>query len=373
MKVISIKFIILTLILSTRAFAFNKTKVRVEMREMSETMTKLYPFLYSEDFADKKNEKTIKTYLESLKKHFDKASSNLDKSGASNFISAQVISSHINEMINSYNSGHKLYSQKMMQALPNLCFSCHAKDGISSLAVQNINRKEFKSDFEFAEFNYMTRNYERASQYYDMTINSSVNHPSFKTIIDKAFERKLKLYIDSFHSSKKNLMSFSRLIDRNELPKEVKTKVKTWIEILETPQTKIESIGKIGFSKFEEKYLKNKELPKYIAGAKEKIHYLYLQNELESYFASKPKADEMPRLLFWLAYIERPLNNNLFYSLSEIYLKECILSYSKHPFAKKCYREYKEAVEFSFSGSAGTFIPQDITKELNDFKALVGE
>lgn len=364
--------LLILFLLSSNAYSFEKAKVRVHMREMSETMTKLYPYLYNEAYVKEENGHKILGYLKELQKHFEQAATELDQSTESNFISATVIRSHIKETINSFGGNYKLYSQKMMQALPNLCFSCHAKDGISSLAVQNIKRKEFLSDFDFAEFNYMTRNYERADEYYDKTIDASANHATYENVLDKAFERKLSLYIKAFHSNQKHLLAFSKLLDKNELPKKIQTKVKSWVEILETPKNKIEGISKIGFQAFKKKYLKEKDLPKFIAGAQEKIHYLYLQEELESYFAKKPKKEEMPELLYWMAYIDRPLNNNLFYSLSEIYLKECILSYSRHPFAKKCYKEYEEAINFSFSGSAGTFIPDDVQKQLNDFKKLLG-
>ena len=100
----------------------------------------------------------------------------------------------------------------------------------------------------------MTRNYERADQFYDKTINSSANHASYENLVNKAFERKLNLYIKSFHSSKKHLLTFTKLADRNELPKRIKTKVRSWVEILESPKTKINTIGKVGFKKFKKQY-----------------------------------------------------------------------------------------------------------------------
>ena len=53
-----------------------------------------------------------------------------------------------------------------------------------------------------------------------------------------------------------------------------------------------------------------------------------------------------------------------FNSLADLYLQECMLIYTQDPYAKKCYQEYREYVEFSYSGSQGTDIPPDIQQEL---------
>ena len=39
--------------------------------------------------------------------------------------------------------------------------------------------------------------------------------------------------------------------------------------------------------------------------------------------------------------------------------------------AKKCYDEFKDSVEFEFSGSSGTHIPAEMKDELNELKALI--
>jgi hypothetical protein len=363
-------FFLLVCLLAEPAFGYNRSKVKKEMGKMSDTMAEIYPYLYSDLYVKQENGKFILLHLQNLQKQFTKVKPHL-KDGASHVISANVIESHLKETINSFKGNYKLYSQKMMQAIPNLCFACHSRDGVASLSSSKIKREKFSSDFDFAEYNYMTRNYKNADRFYDQVIKSSPKHPMYATLVDKAFERKLTLYVKAFKSDSNKLAALSRQITKNELPKRVKTKVGQWVEILEGEKSKVDSISKIGFKKFKEKYLITSKLPRFISGEREKIHYLYLLKELEFYLGKNPPAEEMPEVLYWLAYIDRPINHNLFYSLAEIYLKECILTYTKHPMAKKCFNEYEEAVIFSFSGSAGTFLPDDIKKELNDYRRLL--
>ncbi len=50
-----------------------------------------------------------------------------------------------------------------------------------------------------------------------------------------------------------------------------------------------------------------------------------------------------------------------------------MIKYPKSARSKDCLEEYKESVEFDFSGSRGTAIPSEIKKELKDFSDLIEE
>lgn len=50
-------------------------------------------------------------------------------------------------------------------------------------------------------------------------------------------------------------------------------------------------------------------------------------------------------MLFWLAKCERSLSTLDWYSLNEIYLKECIVQYPKQSYSKACYDAYAEGMQ----------------------------
>jgi hypothetical protein len=54
-----------------------------------------------------------------------------------------------------------------------------------------------------------------------------------------------------------------------------------------------------------------------------------------------------------------------------MYLKECMLQYTSHPYAKKCFEEYEAYVTISYSGSRGTDIPDEIQDELKALRIRV--
>ena len=106
---------------------------------------------------------------------------------------------------------------------------------------------------------------------------------------------------------------------------------------------------------------------------KERIARLWLRGSLYHYLNIRPHKDEVPQILYWLAIVDRSVNFSIYYSLADMYLKECILSYSRHPFARKCFEEYKENIILSYSGSRGTDIPEDIQQELKALQIRVEE
>ena len=103
----------------------------------------------------------------------------------------------------------------------------------------------------------------------------------------------------------------------------------------------------------------------------EKVFHVWLQGLLYKYLNNNPHTDQAPKLLYWLALNARVTNYSYYYSLADLYLKECMLSHTQHPYAKKCYDEYREAVEFSYSGSLGTHIPEELQQELKQLRTKI--
>jgi hypothetical protein len=101
------------------------------------------------------------------------------------------------------------------------------------------------------------------------------------------------------------------------------------------------------------------------------VNYLYASGILFEFFSRHPKSALTPDILYWLAVCDRGVNNNFFFSLADIYLKDCITQFPKAPVAQKCYKEYEENTIASYSGSSGTKIPDDAKQELLKLKSLI--
>ena len=84
-----------------------------------------------------------------------------------------------------------------------------------------------------------------------------------------------------------------------------------------------------------------------------------------------PKSNTAPELLYYLSVVDKQLNFNYLYSLSSLYLKQCVAQHSKSVMAKKCFNKYKSDIEFGYTGSAGTFIPKDEKDEIKRLQKYI--
>ncbi len=101
------------------------------------------------------------------------------------------------------------------------------------------------------------------------------------------------------------------------------------------------------------------------------IAALKLSSVLYEYLNAYPTTPLKPDILYWLSLGEHRYHYQSMYSLPDLYLKQCVLEYPNNPVAKLCFAEYEDFITVAFTGSGGTHIPHDISKELNMMRSLV--
>ncbi len=101
------------------------------------------------------------------------------------------------------------------------------------------------------------------------------------------------------------------------------------------------------------------------------VDLLFASGILSNYLFENPSTKKAPEINFWLGWAEKHLKREQFFGSGDLFLKQCVKRYSKLPIAAQCLEEYRESIEFDFSGSAGTEIPSDVKKELLDLEQLI--
>ena len=101
------------------------------------------------------------------------------------------------------------------------------------------------------------------------------------------------------------------------------------------------------------------------------VNYLRVSGILNEYLLTHPNTKVEPEILYWLAICDRSISNNFFFSLADMYLKECITRYPSAPIAKKCFTEYETQTTLGYTGSSGIHVPPEVKAELKRLKDLV--
>ena len=290
--------------------------------------------------------------------------------------SLETINTHLSDTIVSVKENNYNFAQKRLKAMTSLCISCHSQ--LSEASSKNsfgkevslTDRNAFESDYAFANYLYLVRKFGDSEIYFRKAAEEALAKSQLSILLD-SLRKLLSLYTKVEFDYKKASSFIGSFKDDKRLPLLAKNSLLEWGKSLETFE-KLKTNSKSSPKEFIEKYLAPLEQSK--LGQSETNHdvrYLVGAGVLTKFATSNPKSKLMPEILYWLAVADKNLSHNYFFSLSDLYLKDCVTSYSKSPFARKCYELYEENVQFGYSGSGGTDIPDGEKRELQRLKSFL--
>jgi hypothetical protein len=366
------------LISFSSVFANEKSKpasadVPPVMYEFLGDLIRLQPYMVSEKkFVDPTNAKEIQGYLD----HFVLLSKRLphtQRLNSSSFqIPAQALQAHLAKLSEVFREGRKPFARRMLNATMDGCSSCHTQVPSSPGPVWQFRENELHGNlFEQAEFLFATRHYDEALKKYDEFIRQSQksNSPELKT----ALQRKLFIFVRVMRAPERGAESFQKDASFSFAP-HLKTEVQGWIGALKKVSLKKEDEAKLTAESLEN--LASQTIPPLLNGADQfkpesLVMFLYTSGLIFNFINTHPEKDLTPDLLYWLALCDNHLTQNFFFSLTDLYLKECISRFPKSPTAKKCYNELESSTMLSYSGSGGLHLPTDVKQELDKYKKMI--
>ena len=290
--------------------------------------------------------------------------------------SLDTINGHIEDTLNSVKNNNFPFAQKKMKALTSLCISCHtqlsekASENAFGNAISKAKKENFESDFAYGNYLFLVRRFNESEKFFDMAIKSSLKTHNDQELYP-SLRRILSIHTKISFNPKLAESSISSYLNNEDMPKLASEQIKIWNASLKKWKTfnpkKVKSI-----TGFIQAYLApleaNKE--KMMSGEND-VTLLVASGVLSKYLNDNPKSKIVPEILYWLSIAERRLSNSFFFSLSDLYLKDCIRLYPKSAYAKKCYQEYADNIEFGYSGSSGTDIPAEEKRELEALKSFL--
>jgi len=344
--------------------SLNETMVNI-----GKTMEGLFPVMFDKKDPDKAQQKMLNESIDRLIVLFDNAKPHIDTKSPTYRISFEVIKTQLAHAVISTKYKNYNYTKSILKDITRICTSCHTQDLKARTLFPDVKRPTFRSDYEFAEFNYMTRNYKTAVDFFYKYLDSNpdIGEPELLTIMKQMVTINIQIYYQPDDA----LALLNRLAKYKGHTKFSRKTLEEWIagvnDLKKDPysQKPITNLEEMNIRV--QKILGNLQEPgsAQFPNKRERIARLWLRGALYHYLNTHPSADEIPVVLYWLSIVDRSINFSIYYSLADMYLKECIVRYTRHPYARKCFDEYKENIILSYSGSRGTDIPDDIQDELN--------
>jgi hypothetical protein len=264
-----------------------------------------------------------------------------------------------------------------------MCISCHSQlpKGKSSTFrnFRSVTRKDFFNDYEYGDYLFLIRDYTQATRYYEKeiaariaknkalkAIHNSKNSNYLDFTIEKSLKRVLTIYTKVFYRPEKAMNFLSKYMNEKDIPTSMKGDIEDWYQDLKAWK-KIKFSGDVSNEKELTGFIK-KHLEETADDKTADVDYLVGAGVLYRFANKNPKSESIPQVLYWLGKIDYNLEHSYFYSLAEVYLKNCVKQYPKSQYARKCFKQYKDNLEMGFTGTSGTNIPEDEMKLLEELK-----
>lgn len=265
--------------------------------------------------------------------------------------------------------------RNLVHGIASACAGCHTQDDKAQVLSIGKLVPAGKDPLQQARFHYITRNYAEALKLYDAFLDAQPGLSWNGPVLD-ALEGELTIFAQIYRDPDRAIKHLKKRLDRSGavMSKGVRQDMQAWIKgFEEIRKAKMKAFGcplddlEIYAGKF---ILPHAGEPIVIA-EQDKVSYLWMRGLLHEYIQANPEDARMPDLLYWLAISDRVLDYNFYYSLADLYLRECIVRYPTSDTAELCYEEYERYVEFAYSGSGGINVPADVQDELIRLREII--
>lgn len=343
------------------------------MSELGQTIALLNVEVFDESLDSDAAKVDLKKSVGKMVQLFNEAKPHLQQRSIAYQISYEVMAQYLDDINSVVQHGDINLARGMLKTVPQLCAGCHTQDNQQKKLFQHVDPKSFKTDFQYAEFSFITRDYDNAVKYYEKYLNLLENAKDED--VERSLKRILVIYAQVKKQPQEGAKILTKYLTNNSINKSIREKVNEWVKGLNELETSsvVDENSLQKRQEYIDYYLNQLKShnSSYFASEKDKVFYMTLRGLLYEYLNNNPVQNDIPTVLYWLAVCDRTLEYSFFDNLADLYLKECILSYPSHPYAKKCLSEYESYMKFAFTGSSGTYLPADISEEIEFLKSVI--
>lgn len=100
------------------------------------------------------------------------------------------------------------------------------------------------------------------------------------------------------------------------------------------------------------------------------INMFRIQAALNPIIAFEKESNKLGESLLLLGQSYELTKDLALWSLHESYYETCIRKLPKTEWSKKCYEAYERSIYFGYTGSRGTYLPQDVEKKLKELQSI---
>ena len=363
---------IVLIFICTTGIAKEKMKnLNRQMSQIASTVVTMFPLINAHRPLSTSEAQELSDYVSRLQQYFKQSRSDIFTRSDTFQISYNLVLGYLARINSDIKNQQVDIARRELLSLGEICTSCHTQDTRSRTIFPGVTRETFDSDLAMANFSFMTRDYKNAVLYYDKYLHSKQQ----KTELDlmRPLQALLTIYVQIYNTPALAAKQLAKYRDLKDQTRETRKHLEGWI-------TGLSQLGAVhNLTNFKDlkvavnKYLGNIDqlAAEMRTTPEEQATRVWLRGQLYHFLNTHPPRNEIPEILYWLSLCDRSLGYNYNFSLADLYLKQCINTYPDHPYAKKCYHEYRAFVDTMYSGAGGSFIPLELEVELDKLRKKI--
>ncbi len=352
--------------------------LKATMKKNFDSLMNLQPYIADpKAFSDPKNRDEIQKNLDSLSGLGHILPKNIADQEPGLAAISNLFSGYLKDVQNTFKGGaNGAYVRNQVRTMTGYCMSCHTRVATSQSFADLGSKVDATSltDFQRAEFYAATRQFDKAIKAFD-TIISTTPAGEFGYIeLGRAVRETLSITIRVKQDPKATFYILEKLALREDLPEffqryvaQWKADVTKWMQERKRPQvmTAAEMMSKA--TALVDQASKRQLYPVDPAGD---VNYLRATNLIHEALQKEPKGKFRGDALYLLGSCYDSLQDPMLWALDSLYFEACVREFPHSAVSKKCYHRYASKLYFGYSGSGGTFIPEEELKKLTALKKL---
>ncbi len=356
------------------------------MHDFLRLMDKLRPYLLNDAaFANKANESFILDWLEEVRRDVAKGRAAARAQSSAFNLTLDEFQQHLAETESHFRAGKKTSARQMLAATTQLCISCHTQLppvlGVSSPLSGNLQGESLSGRAKVellndADYRFITHQYESALLIYNHLIRDFAERQMGLDQLRQILRKKLIILAKVKQDPNYIQESLDLDLKNKNLPDYARQNIKEWLSYVrrwKKDHRQVDQMDDRAILQWAQKELARATRRREEAVADgQVIRLLRISGVLYRRLHRLSPGPDQGRYLLLLSRCERFLNDQFFYGLSELFLKQCIHDNRASMVARDCYRELEDTIEFAYQSTTGLEIPEKVQQELDRLRKEVG-
>ncbi len=351
--------------------------LRSGMHDLASTLSNLLPYIIDrEAFHQDKNREVI----EKNTQHLSELSHQMNQHNFLKFhdpgleFMSNAFDTEIKRAYNGLKLGHREYARNILSTVSGFCIRCHTRNqtGPQFLALGLGTEVKSLPPIPRGELYAATRQFDLALSTFKQVILDQKLLRERPFDWERAVRYAMSISVRYRENPVETLKIIELILSQPNIPlflrKDAegwKKNVKSWIKEKPARLTTAEAKIKRAESLLEEA----KRLQSYPTDRAGDLLYLRA-SDLVHQALSESKSKERAHLYYLVALCYEALRDLGYWTLHEHYYKACIESSAHSVIAETCFARYQESIYSGYSGSSGTSIPPEVSKELRRLELL---